>query len=127
MEQLEKKILEKVYRFETKRTFIEIVLRLLSILTAIILLLTMFNSLIVQLLQQKTFDVFQLFKEDSETILTNIKDILETLYYEVPKEQILTIILFVIILFVLILLLLNNSQRIKNNIKSLSIYWKIKV
>lgn len=126
MKQLEKKILDKVYRFEIKRTLAEITLRLFSIIAATTLLLVMVYGLIQQLLEQQTFDVFRLFGEDTETIRANIKDVIETLYYEVPKDQVLMTVFFFVILFALVLLLLNNSRRIKNNIKSLLIYWRKK-
>lgn len=124
MKQLEKQILDKVYRFEVKRTLTEVILRVFSIMATGALLLVMIYGLIKQLSEQQTYEVFRLLGEDSETIMANIKDVLETLNYEVPKDQTMLILLFIIILLIFVFLLLNNGQRIKNNIKSLLAYWK---
>ena len=124
MKNLKQKILTKVYSYETKRTTIEIFIRLISIIFLSILLITLVYSFIEQIIQQQTLDVFQLFSESSDIIKENINDIIVTLYYEVSQTQVFIIVLCAAFLFLFVLAFLNNKKRILNSVKSLVKYWK---
>lgn len=124
MKKLEHKILAQIYSYETKRTLVEIIIRTISLVTVGAMLIVLIESLIRQLVYQQTLDLFQLFGENWDTVQENMRDILETLYYEIPQHQVFTIVLCAVFLFLFLLAFLNNQKRINNNIKSLIKYWK---
>lgn len=119
MKNLEDKILKKVYLYETKRTSIEIIVRviLFSILSLLILLFGV--VLFEELIEQKTFDLFQIFSENFEVITRYVFDVLYVFYQELPKV-ISSIFLALIIFIVLCLfIVIKKLKYFKNKIKSL--------
>lgn len=123
MKKLENKILKKVFVLETKRTTVEIIMRVVSILVLIGVVVFIIADIVNTLVQQQTLDVLQLFQEDREIVQKYFSEIMSTLYIELPKfEIVLSIVLFLaIVLFVL--LFIKNFVRIKNKILILKKYW----
>lgn len=119
MKQLEKKIIKKVFRYEIKRISFELILRTISLGLVGFFSVLMLTSLIQQLIDQKTFDLFQLFNEDMEAIITHIDDVFETLGYEIPFDLVFLSIICLVILFILIVLVIQNYKRMMNTLCSI--------
>lgn len=123
MKKLEKKILKKVYSFEVKRTITEIIFRIGSIILVVAAGIIVIQSLIRQLMEQQTLDMFEIFQEDREIIKQYLGDILNTFYQELPKNETLLGILIFILLVLLILIFIRNFEKITNRIKAIKKYW----
>ncbi len=123
MRKLEKKILKKVYSFETKRTITEIILRIGSILVVIAAGTVVVVSLLRQLIEQQTLDMLEIFQEDKEIIKQYLSDVLNTFYQELPKNETIWVIILFIFFILLILFFIKNFEKINNRIKALKIYW----
>lgn len=124
MKTLEKKILNKVYGFETKRTFADLFLRIVGIGTFSFLGITFMVSIFNQLRTQQTLDLLELFSEDYEVIKKNIADVAFIFYGELPKHETLMVVVALILLIIFILTLIKNFAKIKNKISSIIIYWR---
>lgn len=123
MKKLEKTILKKIYGFEAKRTIVEVIFRIGSLILVITTGIVVASALIKQLVEQQTLDLLQLFQEDVEIIKQYLGDVLDTFYQELPKnEVILTVILLVVFIFFL-LLFIKNFEKMSNRIKALKKYW----
>lgn len=120
---LEKKILDKVYRFETKRTFVKLILKLILLAIAIVLGGYFLGILFDELVRQKTLDVFEIFKEDIEIIWEYFNDTVFIVYNEIPKITLLLAVIFSFSGLVLILTITKNFVKIRNKIRSLIKYW----
>lgn len=122
MTDLKKNIFQKVYIFETKRTAFELVLRIGSVIAALIAGALVFMSIIQKLLEQQTLDVFELFREETEIIRNNINEVLNTLYLEFPKYEVVVFATLTIISIVLVLIFIKNYKKIKNRVLWLQKY-----
>ncbi|MBI2641808.1 hypothetical protein HYW87_04435, partial [Candidatus Roizmanbacteria bacterium] len=98
MKNLEKKIVKKIYAFETKRTITEIVIELFGLLLLGFLIFIFISVIVDQFIEEETLDTFQLLREDIEVVQKYFVDVLSTLYYETPRLQ-LVILLFVVGIF----------------------------
>jgi len=124
MKKLERKIINTVYTFETKKTVLELILRISSIIIVGFCGILLLVSILRQLIEQQTLDMLQLFKEDGEIIKEYIGDVINTLYEELPKHDVLILIILSVTLLLLVLFFIKNSGKIKNKIRSLRRYWK---
>jgi len=124
MNKLEKKIIRRVYKIETKRTAFQIVSRIVPGLL-IISLLWLLGSVMAQILnEQRSFDFVNIFKEDSEVIRKYFFDSLFTFYYETPKTLLITIMLLSIVFILVILTIIKNFAIIVNKLKSIYKFYK---
>lgn len=123
MKKLEKKILKKVYAFETKRTLFELIFRIGSIIAVITAGFFVILNIIKQLIEQQTLDLFQLFKEDTETIRRYIGEVTHTFYEELPKFESIIVIVLGVIFIILLLIFIQNFEKIRNKIQALKRYW----
>ncbi len=125
MKKLEKKIIKKIYSFETKKTLLEIVFRTGLIIVVGFIGIFYLIKVVQQLVEQQTLDVLELFQEDVEIIRNYAKEVLETVYQEFPKyEFVLSLLMFVVGLF-FAFLLIKNFKKIKNKLFALKKYWQI--
>lgn len=123
MKKLEKKILNKVYMLETKRTITELVLRFGTIFITIILGCILLINIYQQLAYQQTLDLFQLFQEDTDTIRMYIGEVMRTFYEELPKFESMTVVMLGIAFIFMVLIFIHNFGKIKNKIQALKKYW----
>jgi hypothetical protein len=123
---LEKKILERAFKFETKRTVVDLIGRLLLGALLILMIFILGGIILAQLNQQQTLEVLEIFSEDREVLISYISDVVETLYYEIPKVDIAIFAVFVLFLVFLIVTFIKNFKIIKNKIKSLVDFWSAK-
>lgn len=127
MKKLEKKILKKVYAFETKRTVTELIIKIGSICIVIIAGVFVVSSLIRQLVEQQSLDMFQIFQEDREIIRQYLGDVLNTFYQELPKNEAMWSIILTILFIFLVLIFIHNFEKISNRIKALKKFWSNRV
>lgn len=123
MKKLEKKILDKVYRFETKRTIKETVVKTGLILLSLLTLGYVAYSVFQQLQSAQALDLLQLFQEDFETIKMYIAEVADTLYQELPKNEIVILLIAFITLIILLLFFAKNFAKIKQRTKAIIKFW----
>ena len=124
MKNLEDRILKKVYVFETKRTIIGSIVKLvLYTLLAGFVFLT--GQVILEILSEEgAFDLLQIIQEDIEVVKMYAWDTLYTFYQELPKELSLLFLAGVIILVVSAVMVVKHFKVIKNKMKALFRFWK---
>lgn len=123
MKKLEKKILNKVYSFETKQTLSQLFLRLLvmaSLTMAGILFVTIVAD---ELREQQTLDMLEIFNENYVIIRENIMEVTATFFQELPMIETLFTVVIIVIFLVLFLKFILNFAKIKNKIQSIIKYW----
>jgi len=123
MKTLQKQILKKIYSFETKRTILELIVRISSIFLIVGAGTMVFIHILQKLAEQQTLDLLQLFQEDIETIRMYIGEIMYTLFEELPKFETVSVLILLIISVTLILISIKNFGKIKNKILALKKYW----
>ncbi|MCX7881084.1 MAG: hypothetical protein N2482_01040 [Patescibacteria group bacterium] len=124
---LEKKILDRVYRFETKKTVGEI---LLKGATFLFLGFTVFilGSIFYEILkEQTTFDLLEIFSEDFEVIKKYFFETVYIFYLELPKIILILLLILISIFFYLSWQLFKNFNKIKNKVISLIKFWRRKI
>ena len=123
MKTIEKKIIKKVYQYETKRIAVEFVFKTISLIFLVFSVIIIGQVIIEILKEQKTLDIFELFSEDSEVIRKYFFDTFYILYLEVPKVLLILWLLFFAFLSLLTLTLVRNFTKIKNRVISLLKFW----
>lgn len=117
-------IMNLVYRYEAKRTYLEVVKYAFLIL--IFLFTAVFTSSIVFsiLKKQSTFDLLILFIEDFEIIKTYFFEVIIVFYEEAPKLLLLFIFLALILFSITFYSLSKNFTKIKNRLLFLRKYFR---
>ena len=123
MKKLEKKILKKVYSFETRQTLSELALRLLAIMSLILGSILLCVFIIRELIQQQTLDVFEIFFEDLGVVSENIGEVTATFLQELPKVEMLLAIVAIVLSFLLVVKFMQNFVKVKNKINSIVKFW----
>lgn len=115
----EKEIIKKVYDYEEKRT--GLMLLKYSVFGIVFLILSVLNLQIIYLIlkQQYTLDLFDLFNQDLEIIKNYLGDVLLTFFEELPKTELVLLVVFLFILFLIVLLFVKNLPKIKNRLASI--------
>ena len=126
VKKLEDKIIDKVYRFETRHTLYKILTTLGAILFFSILSVGAGIIVIRQLTEQQTWDLLELFSEDWEIIRTYLWDTIVEFYNELPKTETMFLVLMIVITLILIVIAIKRSRKIKNKIHAIFSYWHIK-
>ena len=126
MKKLEKKILDKVYRFETKKTVGQIVGELVGLVTVIFFGYIFISLFFDQVFQQGTFDLLGNFFDDWEIVKKYLADTIFIIFEETPKELLLLILVCLVILVILIYLFIKNFVKIRNRLIALVKFWFIK-
>ncbi len=120
---LEEKIINKVYKLEAKRTFLEVFFKILGV---IILLLVIFitSKIIFEIfVEEKTFSLLEIFQENIEVIKKYFFDTVFVFYQETPKLLVLLLIVSFIVLLILLLTIIKNFDKIRNKLKSIYKHW----
>lgn len=127
MVQLEEKILNRVYRFETKKTLSELIIRVGTIIIAIFATASFGIFVFQQLQEQQTLDLLQIFQEDVDTARMYIGEVASTLYQETPKQEFLIFVVALMCVIVFGLLFVKNFEKMRKRVLSILRYWlKIK-
>jgi predicted PurR-regulated permease PerM len=122
MSRLEDKIVNKVFEYETSQTKKEMVIRVLLIV-AFAFITGIFGFIVYSILdEQSTFDILQIFSQDSDIISQNIGDVFTVLSYEIPKFQTAIFILSLIIFFILLYIFVLNIGKISRKIRAIINY-----
>lgn len=124
MGELEDKIIKKVYEYETKHTIADVVLRAVAVIVTFLASVVLARLIFATLYESQTLSVLQLFREDFEVIRDYFGDVVEVLYYELPKGEIVIFIVAAILFFIMLLYFVRNFGRIIRKIKALMNYWK---
>jgi len=124
MEKLEKKILQKVYFWEAKRTAFDLFLKMILFFSTGLFLMILSQIFFEILKEQKTLDLLNFFNEDFEVAKRYFLDNIFIFFFEVPKFLLLLILLFLVIFSLVILTLFKNYYILKNKIKSFLKFFK---
>lgn len=120
MKKLEKNILEKIYKIETKRTASYFISRFIILITLGFVSL-IFTTVIIEILkEQSSFDLFDFLKDDWEMVRNYFFNNLLLFIQELPLPLVFILTGLLLILILLIYLSVRNFNKIKN--KSVSIY-----
>jgi len=119
MKKLENKIIDKIYRFETKRTLTEILLRIAGIFCVGLMVGILGMILWVELVEQQTFDLLQLFQEDTAIIRKHLLDVLTIFYQEIPKTEFVLILTGLLIFISLTVVSVKKIKSIRNRLSAI--------
>jgi len=119
MKKLEKKIIEKAYQYETKRTISELFVKLFLLVLSLFSGLIIAQAIITVYIAQQTLDLLQIFSEDIEVIRNYFGDVLQTFYEETPKDLLVLLVIIIIFGFGILLTIFQNFGKIKNRIRSI--------
>jgi hypothetical protein len=121
---LDDQIIEKIYKFEQKRTYLTLVRYAICFIVFLSLFLFGLFTTYSILEHQQTLDVLDLFTQPISVIRENIYDVIDILYIESPKMNILVAIgSFVLLLLTLRYIIKNKDKRLKK-IKKIYYYFK---
>lgn len=118
-ENLEDKILHKVYSYEKKRTGFLILKYALLIGSGSILIIFVTAQILIILAQQETLSVLDIFHEDVAIIQTYFAEVVNTLYEESPNDLFLTLFTGIVFLSVVLFLCIKNYPKIQRKTKVL--------
>lgn len=123
MKNLEKKIIKKIYYFETRQTLCQLFFRLGVMIGLTVLGIFLITFTIRELTQLQTLDLLEIFFEDVGVIKENIWEVSGTILQEIPAAEILFAISSLILAVVLLVKLMQNFVKVKNKINSLINFW----
>ena len=123
MKQLEKKILKKIYFFETQQTFLQLFLRILAMVSFFLAGIIWIYYIVQELIYQQTLDIFEIFREDLMIIRENFWEVAGIFTEEAPMLEIVLAISTLVISVYLIVKFIVNFVKIKNKLNSLIKFW----
>jgi len=123
MRQLEKKIIKGVYFFETRQILLQLIIRLMAVISFSLGGILLGVIIVQELIQQQTFDVLELFFEDLGIIRENIGEVIATFFQEAPIVEIILSIFAMITTSFLVLKFSQNFSRVKNKVNSIIKFW----
>jgi hypothetical protein len=126
MKKLEDKIIDKVYVFETKKTLLGTLIKIVSV--CLLLAATVSFALVVikTLSEQETLSVIDIFQENVQAIHTYLLDVIYVIFVETPKLHLLFFVIGLLVLVIILWTVAKNARKIGNKIRSLTIYWSRK-
>lgn len=119
IENLNQKIMKALYAHEKKRTFLDILKYLLLTLGLFIIIFFLVLNIVVILNEQKTFDLFDLFSEDSVIIKMYFFDVASVFLEELPKTLTILVFFSLSLLALILYFLKKNFTKIKNRLFSI--------
>lgn len=123
MKTLEDKIIAKVYTHETVdiclRSFLKLAIIIMTGIVGVVLGLLAIRTIV----DQKTFDMFEILFEDSEIIKVYLAEVIITIYEELPKFELLAIFISITIFILLTGTVFFHLNKYINKIKSLLKFW----
>ncbi len=124
---LEKKILKKVYFWELKKLVFNFLIKILLISCSLIILLTTVALTFFSIAELKSFDFLNLFQEDFEVVKKYFFDTFYVFSLEIPGEYLLIIFITSILLVFIISKIFKNYYKTKNKIKSFISFFQKKL
>ena len=123
MKKLEDKIINRIYKIETRKT-IEKIISEASLIILIVLSSLFIFSVIVEILnEQSSFDLFDFLRDDFETIRSFFVNNLLLFVQELPLPLIYIFFGLLLILIWLIYISFKNYNIVKNKLVSLYKFW----
>lgn len=116
---LEDKIIRKVYRMETQKTFAFVAARIVFFLVSAFLILLFLSTLIDILAEQGSFDLFDFVGPDFEAVTRYLPDNLILFWEETPKTILSILILAIIGFIYLTARVIKNYKMLKNKLVSI--------
>ncbi len=124
---LEKKILKKVYFWEIKKLVFNFLIQILLISCGLIILLTTVALTFFSITELKSSDFLNLFQEDFEVFKKYFFDTLYVFSLEIPREYLFIIFITSTFLVFIISKILKNYYKTQNKIKSLINFYQKKL
>ena len=123
MKKLEAKIINRIYKIETRKT-IEKIISEVSLIILISLSSIFIFSVIVDILnEQSSFDLFDFLRDDFETIRSFFVNNLLLFVQELPLPLIYVFFGLLLILIWLVYISFKNYNIVKNKLVSLYKFW----
>lgn len=119
---IEKKIIDKVFQYEARKTFMQIIFEIITSIGLMILIALPTFALIDIFTEQQTFELLHLFEEDREVIGKYFWESLLTFYQETPKIILLIIILGLIFLTSLSIYIIRHFSYFRNKVVNIIKY-----
>lgn len=120
---IEKKIIDRVYQYETRKTFVQLFLEVIVTIALISIILIPILALFEIFTEQHTFELLHLFEEDREVIGKYFWETLLIFYQETPKLIVLLIIVGLIGLISLIIYMIHHFSYFRKKIGYIIKYW----
>lgn len=127
MSNLNNKIINKVYLYEAKRTFGQIIFIVFLLLFSLAVFLLIGSIIKSILIEQNTFDFFEILSQNIEVIRKFLVDDFFVFLAEIPKTLIFIFLSFFILLIYLIFRIVKNFKKNKNKVKSIINFWSKKI
>lgn len=120
---LEDKIIDSVYRFETKKTGLQIISNIV-IMLCVGFVVFIFASLTIDYFSQlHTVDVLEIFTDGMDTVMNNVGNIMNIIYYETPKRLVTLLLISSLLLFYILLTFVTNFESMSKKIQSIIRFW----
>lgn len=120
---IEKKIIDRVYKYETRRTFVQLFIEVGATILLILLIFVPVLALFEIFTEQQTFELFHLFEQDREVIGKYFWETLLTFYQEIPKPILLMIFFGLISLLALLIYIIRHFSYFRNKVVNIIKYW----
>ena len=117
MKKLEDKIIDRVYVFETKKTLLSAVIKIVSIGMLVIATSTFALVIIETLNEKETFSVIDIFQENLQAVHTYLLDVVYVFFVEIPKLHALFFIVGLFVLVAVLWVFVKNMTRIRNKVR----------
>lgn len=123
MKKLEDKILKKIYKIETRRTFEQILSKSILIILLSISSIFIFSIIVEILNEQASFDLFDFLRDDFEMVQTFIFNNITLFIQELPLPLVYILLGLIFLLIWIIFILIKNINKIKNKLFSFYKFW----
>lgn len=127
MKNLENQILKKVYGFEIRKTFLQIISQIVGVIIFVFIGYLFLSVFFDEVLYLNTFDPLVNLTEDFEIAKKSFFDTVSVIYMETPKETLVVGIISVLVVFFLIFTFIKNFPVVKNKFSSLLKFWRKKI
>ncbi|KKP86249.1 MAG: hypothetical protein UR89_C0028G0006 [Candidatus Roizmanbacteria bacterium GW2011_GWA2_35_8] len=127
MKKLEDKIINNLYREETRNSVINLFIRIFSF-SFFAFFAWIFVSVVVEIIyKQSSFDLINFFGEDLEVWKKYLADNLIIFWDEMPKSILLATIILLVILFMLVVTFIKNFKTLRNKLMSIYKFYNKKI
>lgn len=123
MKKLEDKIINKIYRMETKKIVGQIISELILIILITLSSLFIFSIIVEILNEQTSFDLFDFFRDDFETVRDNLINNSLLFIRELPLPLLYILIGLLLSLVWLLFTLVKNFNKIKTKLVAIYKFW----
>ncbi|KKP33369.1 MAG: hypothetical protein UR23_C0046G0003 [Candidatus Roizmanbacteria bacterium GW2011_GWA2_32_13] len=120
---IEQKILYKIYKIEVKKTIGQIVSEFTLIILIALSSVFIFSVIVEILNEQASFDLFDFFRDDFDTIRESLLNNSLLFVQELPLPLIYILIGLLLVLIWLLFILFINFNKIKNKLVSFYKFW----